>query len=110
MATIDTWLEKYKPNQASDLITNMNAVKEVRAWLTNYDKTKVLAMTTVIKKKPKGKATGARTTKTNQKKSDKTGFKSCLIVTGNHGVGKSVTIDIILKELNYDILNLDINI
>lgn len=41
------------------------------------------------------------------KKSNNNSFRSCLLVTGAHGVGKSISVNIILKEKGYEISTLD---
>lgn len=99
----DTWLDKYKPKKMSDLITNVTAIKLIYTWLTSFDKTKMQMLSLINKKKQKTRGTNNTKKKSIEK-------KSCLIITGNHGVGKSITVNLILKELNYEILNADINI
>jgi len=49
------------------------------------------------------------TSKANMDKKNirKEKYKSCLIVTGGHGVGKTTAINIILNELNYDTHKMD---
>lgn len=74
-----TWLEFFKPKKISDLETNPKAVQAILNWIKNFNNIK------------------------NTKPTTKSSIKSCLLITGNHGVGKSVTIEVILQELNYDI-------
>ena len=92
----DGWLEKYKPKKLSDLTTNLPAIKSIYSWLSSYEKAKNIDRTR--KKKPKQKI------KTEENK------KSCLLLTGPHGVGKSIAVNVILKDLDYEILNANINI
>lgn len=87
--TVNTWIDKYKPKKISDLTTNMPAVKAIQLWLTEYDKYK-------------------NEVKSN-KKPKKSIHKSCMIITGNHGTGKTVAANIILTELGYTIINLNVN-
>lgn len=100
----DIWTEKYKPRKVTELTTNANAVKSIYSWLLSYDKMRRDALRLINNKKQKKKVVGGK--KTDISKS----CKSCMLITGGHGVGKSTTIDIILKELNYNIMKLDINV
>lgn len=93
MADTSVWTKKYRPKTISQLVTNTKGVKAICDWLNTFDKIK----------KEKKKASSETI-----KKGKKSEFKSCLLVTGNHGVGKTVSVDIILNNLNYDIQKLDI--
>ena len=96
---IDIWTEKYKPQKVNELTTNTNAIKSIYSWLLSYDKMRRDTLRSINNKKQKKK--GIIGKKADISKS----CKSCMLVTGGHGVGKSTTIDIILKELNYKNLN-----
>ena len=100
----NTWTEKYKPKKITELTTNTTAVKSLYAWLSSYHKCKQLVMAN-----QKGKKKNKTTTKTgtNDQIKKNPNIKSCALVTGGHGVGKSVTVEVILKELNYDIQIVD---
>jgi len=95
----DTWIEKYKPKKLSDLTTNLSAIKSIYGWISSYEKTKGIMKNKLNKKKQKVR--GEKT---------KNDTKSCLVLIGPHGVGKSTAVDIILKELNYEIINTNINL
>ena len=97
---IDIWTDKYKPKKVNELTTNLLAIKSIFSWLLTYDKMKKETFKNQNNKKQK-KSEG---------KNVEANFKSCMLVTGGHGVGKSTTVEVILKELNYNILNLDVNV
>ena len=97
-----TWTDKYKPQKISDLTTNSTAVKSIYSWILNYDKVKKTALKAMNDKNSKKKST--------VKKGRGVSYKSCMIVTGNHGIGKTITVNIILTELGYTVINLDINL
>ena len=100
----DIWTEIYKPVKISELITNTTAVNAMYSWLISYDK---MRKEILINSKPQKKP--ATQTGPN-KRTKKNNSKSCMLITGGHGVGKSISIEVILKELNYNILHLDINL
>lgn len=99
------WIQKYKPKKINDLVTNVTAVKNIQSWLLKFDGEKQEYMNNKVNKK-------ARTNKKNENR--KNGepkiepYKSCMIATGGHGNGKTCSVDIILKEMNYEICYLDI--
>lgn len=102
----DIWINKYKPKKVTELTTNTTAIKSIFSWLMSFDKMKNETLKYINNKKQK-----KQTEKTDKTvKTTKSEFKSCMLVTGGHGVGKSTTVEVILKELNYNVLNLDINI
>src|SRR5689334_3184131 len=92
------WINKYRPKKISDLITNSTAVKTLGLWLGNYDKKKREILKADKKQKKKNK---------NDPNSK---FTSCVLVTGDHGVGKTTAVEIVLKEYNYEIHNINLNI
>ena len=99
----DSWLEKYKPKKIKDIICNRKAVTEIQKWLSNYKKYRIAAHKNkgTVRKRGRGKRKG---------KNDIPHNRSCMVVTGNHGVGKSVVVDVILKEYGYTVetINFDL--
>lgn len=93
------WVNKYKPKKYSDLTTNLTAINTIRNWLINYDKKKkqLFKMRAINKQKKIKNFKGIEN------------FTSCILVTGGHGVGKSLSIELILKEFNYNVHTIDIN-
>lgn len=111
--SLDIWIDKYKPKKINDLITNTQAVRSIYAWLVSYNANKKKALAIINEKKNK-KVKSVKSVKNNKtdkaktdKKEEKFKEKSCMLITGGHGVGKSITIEIILKELGYNILRLN---
>ena len=110
-----TWIDKYKPTKIADLTTNGQSVKAIQTWLENFDKIKEEALKSFEEKNTKGPKVIKSKVVTDSvdsveplKKGKKIQYKSCMIVTGNHGVGKTATVTIILKELGYTIINLNV--
>lgn len=97
--TVNDWLNKYRPSTISDLITNRKAVNEVCEWLSTYYKKKQAVLKMMD-----------QAGKTNKKVNKKDLFKSCMLLTGNHGVGKSVTVDVIAKHLGYEVKRLNVSL
>jgi len=92
------WINKYQPKKISDLITNTTAVRTLSTWLGNYEKRKRDNLKADKKQKKKDK---------NDPNSK---FTSCVIATGDHGVGKTTAVNIVLKEYNYEVHNINLNI
>lgn len=99
MSTSNEWIEKYRPNKISDLVVNTYAVNDIKNWLLSFDDMKNQFLQLKNNKK----------SRSNKKQTDDdVKYESCMVITGGHGHGKTCTVDIILKEMNYDIYYLDI--
>jgi replication factor C subunit 1 len=99
MTTSSEWIEKYKPNTISELVVNTGAVDDIKNWLLSFNNTKNQFLQLKNNKK----------SRSNKKQNgENVKYKSCMIITGGHGHGKTCTVDVILKEMNYDIYYLDI--
>lgn len=128
-----SWTDKYSPKKISEVIGNGRAIQSVRFWLESFEKNKKNVLKKMrqnpeMKKRSKAKIKigeideieldndeidivdtidieytdeSAITTKKKIKKRD--GPFSCLLVTGNHGVGKTCSVHAILTELKYEI-------
>ena len=94
----NSWLEKYCPKKITDIVCNKRSVNIIDQWLLSFHDNKKRILKEQNKSKKRSK-TAAKTKKVTP--------KSCLIVTGNHGVGKTVSVDVILKEKNYEIHTLN---
>lgn len=100
--TNNSWIEKYRPNDVSDIICNKKAAKSICDWLKSFEENKKKIHTNVVTVEKK------RARKDSIKKV--TGkCKSCLLITGNHGVGKSITTEVILKAFKYSIQTVNFN-
>lgn len=79
-------LDKYRPLKKSQLVCNLDKVNIIQSWLSTYHKLKP----------------------TNIKKvSTKELNKSSLLVTGNHGSCKTVSVLLLLKLLNFRVHTID---
>lgn len=92
-----TWTDKYKPNTISDLVCNRKSVNIIIDWLRKYNmmKGRLRKLREISQKKGKKKIA-----KSNE-------YKSSLLLIGNHGVGKTISVKVILNSFNYDIIKLD---
>ncbi len=102
-----SWINKYKPTKISDIVCNRGASQKIIKWLKNYDKYSKIARRNISTTKKKYKKRG-RTTKSKWNSEPEN--RSCMLIVGNHGVGKTVMAELIIKALNYDIHTIDFNI
>lgn len=77
------WINKYKPRNIVDIVGREEQTKIIINWLDNFEN--------------------------NAKKQSKTN-KSCLFITGDHGVGKTAIVHCILTNKNYNIQIIDFNL
>jgi hypothetical protein len=97
------WIEKYKPTKISDIVCNRKAVGIICNWLSSYKKNRSIAL-----KNRQNNFKRKRSKMSAEKELDPY-FYSCMVVTGDHGVGKTVSTETILKEYNYEIHGIDFN-
>jgi DNA polymerase III delta prime subunit len=69
------WTEKYRPNRQSDIVGDKTHLKALSTWVSNFNKAP-----------QKGKPPSHTTAN----------------VTGDHGVGKSLGVDLVLKSCGYE--------
>ena len=69
------WLDKYTPTTLSDIVGHTDSIRKIKKWLNTF----------------------------SNNNSEEYNFGS-IIISGIHGIGKSITIKLILKELNYNII------
>lgn len=112
------WKFKYCPKKIKDISIDKTKIDSIVSWLDNYSKNKEIAKT-LNKKKRGGKIKNDdiilddTVDNSNEdtlilKKTPNTLYKSCLLVSGNHGCGKTSLVYSILKSKKYDIYNIDI--
>ena len=73
------WLDKYSPKNLSEIIGHSDAIIKIKKWLNNFS---------------------------SEPNINNGGLGSSIIISGIHGIGKSITIKMILEELNYNIVNM----
>ena len=110
----DTWFSKYKPVNVNDLVGNKKSTSLLFSWLKSFE----------LNKKKRLKEINSKTGKKQRLKKQvgdsddaslgkkKLVITSCssILLTGNHGIGKSVALDVIIKELGYSIKVINNNI
>lgn len=94
-STPDLWIHKYKPDEFSDLISNPYSISRIENWLKLFNTNKKAKFDEAEKKKKK-----ELKIKPKKKKFQP---KSSLIVIGNHGVGKTISVEVLLESMNYDV-------
>ncbi|ARF09319.1 replication factor C large subunit [Catovirus CTV1] len=131
--TSTSWTDKYAPKKISEIIGNYKAINGICAWLKSFDKNKKDAIKknkdskSAKRKKRVIKSKLVIDTLVDEDNTDdndltlvddvdendmtiskkktkkREGPFSCLLVTGNHGVGKTCSVHTILHELGYKI-------
>lgn len=103
---------KYFPKSIKELSINETKIKQITSWLDNYKQnavkfrnvSKKKARNEIIEKFDEDENDIDLVTNVNSSKQKNTiNDKSCIIVTGPHGVGKSAFVYTILEEKKYDI-------
>ena len=93
------WTDKYKPQKISDIISNSKGVNMIIKWLHEFE-----IKQKKIKFNKKNNSVKIKRNKTDTKNN----IRSCILITGNHGIGKTVAIEVILKHYNYTIQRLNL--
>jgi DNA polymerase III delta prime subunit len=91
MSTI-SWTDKYRPKTIAEIVCNKPTVLSIKQWVTDFERTQIEV------KNSSGKKKDLKIPKT---------MKSCLLVTGSHGVGKSLAVETVLNEMGYGIQAID---
>lgn len=102
--------EKYKPSTPSEVIGNKSQITLIKDWLSKYKDNKKRILSDPKKRKK------VKIPLADEKKDDSSVIpnekifaqkkeipKSCLLVIGDHGVGKTCTVNACLKQMKYDI-------
>jgi len=114
------WKYKYNPKTLEDLDIDYNVVNNIKNWLKNFNtnKQKIKSSIKTVSKKDfdidnidnidddKIELDDDILTKDKIQNNPN---KSCLMLTGNHGVGKTSVITTILNSLNYTIYQINFN-
>ena len=110
------WKYKYAPFKIEDIDINKSKLYPIKKWLEDFDKNRELYKSN-IKKAKKDKYVDILDideiddNNTDDiilpKKNNNSSNKSCLIITGNHGIGKTHFLVSILNSLKYDIYKIN---
>lgn len=119
------FLEKHRPKNVSDIIGNQRQIAQIEAWLINYEKNKLANMS--IPKKGKRKkieikledieneqtfesnGTEFSEKEISSKNKSNSSEHACLMLIGNHGVGKTCTVSTVLEKMGYTIQTFDLS-
>lgn len=97
---------KYRPTRLEDIIGNKEQIKAIQEWLETYENAKnFLKINGLLKKSSKGRK--KKLLNITNEELEYSSRKGNLLVCGSHGCGKSLMVSIILKEYNYEIINLN---
>jgi len=80
---MESWLNKYTPNNIDDVIGNNNEKQKILEWFNIFQKSQY-------------------------DKSIINNSTSILVLIGPHGIGKTLTVEFIIKSLNFKILNINL--
>jgi hypothetical protein len=98
---------KYKANNISDIIGNKESIKYIKNWLDTYENVKdFLKLNGLLKKSTKGRK--KKLINVTELEIEYSKRKGNLLVSGTHGCGKSTIISILLRDYNYEVINLNI--
>lgn len=98
-----TWEEIYSPKNISEIVGNVQIINTVKQWLVDFERKKKeinIKKRNLKREKKKG-------IKKKEGKKKKSLDKSSLLVTGSHGTGKTTIINVILKDLGYDVMTIN---
>jgi hypothetical protein len=110
------WKFKYSPQKIDDIDINKNYVYQIKKWLDDFDKNKISSINKIKNKKNVDISvdTDLDLDKDNDfddivipKKINNSYNKSCMLISGNHGVGKTTLITSILNSMGYKIYKIN---
>jgi len=97
---------KYKPKTITDFVGNIKQIQSICSWLRNYDiATETLKKYSLLRKPTKGRK--KKVTGLSLKEENICSKQGNLVVTGSHGCGKTTIVNLILKDLNYEVININ---
>ncbi len=98
----NTWIDKYRPKCIKDIVCNISNVNSIKHWLNNYNSYRKLTLEKIKKATKKGR-------KRKKIKNGNSVINSCMIVIGEHGVGKTMIVNTILNEYGFKIRSINLN-
>lgn len=97
---------KYAPQKLINIIGNKETIKYIKKWLETYEDVKnFLKSNGLLKKSSKGRK--KKLVDITEKEIEYSKMKGNILISGTHGCGKSTIVSLILKEYNYEIINLN---
>ena len=97
---------KYAPLHLTNIIGNKETIKYIKNWLETYDDVKnFLKSKGLLKKSSKGRK--KKLVDITEKEVEYIKRRGNLLISGSHGSGKSTIALLILKEYNYEVINLN---
>jgi DNA polymerase III delta prime subunit len=91
------WTELYKPTTSNDLACGKKISDSIKDWLNNWEIQKIKALHILSQRISKRKS-----------KSEKELPKSCALIVGPVGVGKTTTANVIIDECGYCVYKLNL--
>lgn len=86
------WCELYKPISSKELTCGSKIIEPLREWLTNWEIRKIKTLHVLQQRPSKRKS-----------KTEKELPKSCALIVGGAGVGKTTAVSVIADECNYQV-------
>ena len=97
-------LEKYYPDDLCKIIGNSRNIQYIHDWIKNFYDVKIfLKKNNLLKKSTKGRK--KKIDGLNDMENEYIKMKSCLVVSGPHGCGKSTIVSLLTQKIN--IINLN---
>jgi replication factor C subunit 1 len=91
------WIEKYKPTKLSEILCNRGPTGKINTWVSNWTKIRERIFTGRKNVQKTKKRKGSRGSK-----AEKLIGSSCLLITGSHGVGKTIGVEVVMEKYGYD--------
>ena len=97
---------KYCPTKLNQILGNTKTIEYIKDWLKTYEEVKEsLKRNGLLKRSSKGRK--KKLVNISELDLEYSKRKGNLLITGSHGCGKSTIINIILKEGNYEIIDIN---